>query len=287
MPRPCGRSPRAPSSRIRGSSTRCWVASPLRWSRSTGICSRSAARSGAGANWSWERKQWAQARLTRRFVVRPGGAALQAVARARADGAAYIAGYNIWMHHVLAPDGRRLFPRGVRLLSHWNLRDQIKADYAEPDKAMALARQRPARPSISDDREPDTRYAVLLANFRAARQLDSVYPMAPTEIDRHFQLDDEIPEQRVRALLTQILESPLVPKMAALIQKRLGRPLEPFDIWYSAFMEKQPEDELSRLTRARYPNADAYKKDIPRWLQGLGFSAEKARWLDAHIVVDR
>jgi hypothetical protein len=77
-----------------------------------------------------------------------------------------------------------------------------------------------------------------------------------------------------------------VPKVAALIQKRLGRPLEPFDIWYSAFVEKQPEDELSRLTRARYPNADAYKKDIPRLLQGLGFSAEKARWLDAHIVVD-
>src|SRR5205814_8069614 len=46
------------------------------------------------------------------------------------------------MHHVLAPDGRRLFPKGVRLLTHWNLRDQIKADYAEPDKAMALARQR-------------------------------------------------------------------------------------------------------------------------------------------------
>src|ERR1700737_2552837 len=90
----------------------------------------------------WSRKQWTQARLTRRFVVRPSGAALQAVARARADGEAYIAGYNIWMHHVLAPDGRRLFPKGVRLLTHWNLRDQIKADYAEPDKAMALARQR-------------------------------------------------------------------------------------------------------------------------------------------------
>src|SRR5438477_661694 len=286
----------------------------------------------------WSRKQWAHARLTRRFAVRPSGAALQAVAKAIADADAYIAGYNIWMHHVLAPDGRRLFPKGVRLLTHWNLRDQIKADYAEPDKAMALARQRlvqqvmerivtqtipkgviddprvdwnpasntvtasppaeveteqmkaqgrrPARPSVSDGREPDTRYAVLLANFRAAREIDPDSPMAPTEIDRHFQLDDEIPEQRVRALLTQVLESPLVPKLAALIQKRLGRALEPFDIWYSAFVEKQPEDELSKLTRGRYPNADAYKKDIPRLLQGLGFSAEKARWLDAHIVVD-
>src|SRR5213075_1743366 len=90
----------------------------------------------------WSRQEWAMARLTQRFALRPSGAARQAVAKASADSEAYIAGYNIWMHHVLAPDGRRLFPKGVRLLTHWNLRDQIKADYAEPDKAMALARQR-------------------------------------------------------------------------------------------------------------------------------------------------
>ena len=29
--------------------------------------------------------------------------------------------------------GRRLFPAKMRLLSHWNLRDQIKADYGEKD----------------------------------------------------------------------------------------------------------------------------------------------------------
>ncbi|HZR08369.1 MAG TPA: hypothetical protein VFA79_07295 [Myxococcales bacterium] len=289
-----------------------------------------------GARWS--RQEWAEARLTRRFAVRPSGAARQAVAKASAEAEAYIAGYNVWMHHVLAPDGRRLFPKGMRLLTHWNLRDQIKADYAEPDKGLALLRQRlirevmerivtqtipqgviddprvdwspvantvtasppeeieteqmkaqgkrPAAPSISAQREPDTRYAVLLADFRASRQLDEDSPMARTEIDRHFQLDDEIPEQRVRALLTQVLGSPLVPRVAALIQKRLGRPLEPFDIWYDGFVEKQPEGELSKLTRARYPTADAYKKDIPRLLQGLGFTPDKARWVDSHIVVD-
>src|SRR2546427_3524732 len=222
----------------------------------------------------WSRQQWAAARLTRRFAVRPSGSALQAVAKATADAEAYIAGYNVWMHHVLAPDGRRLFPRGVRLLTHWNLRDQIKADYAEPDRPLALARQRLVReamerivtqaipqaviddpridwnpatntvtaapaetveteqmksqgkrapsPSISPDREPDTRYALLLADFRAVRQLDADSPMARTEIDRHFQLDDEIPEQRVRALLTQILESPLVPGVAGGGPRRVG-----------------------------------------------------------------
>src|SRR4029077_11825354 len=90
----------------------------------------------------WSRQQWATARLTRRFAVRPSGSALQAVAKATADAEAYIAGYNVWMHHVLAPDGRRVFPKGVRLLSHWNLRDEIRADYAEKDRALGVARQR-------------------------------------------------------------------------------------------------------------------------------------------------
>ena len=286
----------------------------------------------------WSRAQWAMARLTRRFALRPSGAARQAVAKAGADAEAYIAGYNLWMHHLLSPDGKRIFPKGMRLLTHWNLRDQIKADYAEKDQAQALPRQRlireamerivtqtiplgviddprvdwnpatgavtlspleeveteqmkaqgtrPAEPRVSPEREPDTRYQILFDDFRAARKLDADSPMAPTEIDRHFALDDELPEARVRALLTQILGSPLVPDVAALIQKRLGRPLEPFDIWYDGFVEKEPEGELSKLTRARYPTAEAYKKDIPRILEILGFTPEKARWVDSHIIVD-
>ena len=289
---------------------------------------------------SWSRRQWAEARLTRRFAQRPSGAALQARARASADAEAYIAGYNLWMHHVL-DGGKRIFPKGVRLLTHWNLRDEVKADYAEKNKALGLARQRIIRaamerivtqtipqaviddprvdwdpvantvalapaeeietaqmkaqgkrtpePHASADREPDTRYSVLLEDFRAARKVDGDSPFAPTEMARHFAFDDEIPEERVRALLTQVLTSPLVLRVAAVIGKRLGRKLEPFDIWYNGFLEsrtKQPEEELSKLTRARYPTAEAYKKDIPRLLKGLGFSAEKAKFIDSHIVVD-
>src|SRR5947209_15609252 len=155
----------------------------------------------------------------------------------------------------------------------------------ETDQMKAQGK-RPPSPESSAQREPDTRYAVLLADFRAARQLDADSPIARTEIDRHFQLDDEIPEQRVRALLTQVLDSPLVPRVAKLIEKRLGRPLEPFDIWYDGFVEKQPEGDLSGRTRKRYPTPDAYKKDLPRLFEALGFSPEKARFLDSHMVVD-
>src|SRR6185503_15707942 len=114
----------------------------------------------------------------------------------------------------------------------------------------------------SNAREPDTRYAVLFDDFRASRQLDADSPMGPTEMDRHFKLDDELPEARVRSLLLQVMGSPMVARVAALIRKRLGRNLEPFDIWYDGFVVKEPEEELSKLTRARYPTFEAYKKDL-------------------------
>ena len=75
-----------------------------------------------------------------------------------------------------------------------------------------------------------------------------------------------------------ILTSPLVPKVATLTEKRLGRPLQPFDIWYNGFRArgKYTEAELDEIVRKKYPTADAYAKDMPNLLQGLGFSKERA-----------
>src|SRR5262249_34015824 len=89
---------------------------------------------------AWSRTRWAEARLTGRFATRPSGAALAARAEALAAAEAYIAGYNLWVHHLVGPDGQRPFPKGKRLLSHWNLRDQIKADYAEGPAGLAPPR---------------------------------------------------------------------------------------------------------------------------------------------------
>jgi hypothetical protein len=107
-------------------------------------------------------------------------------------------------------------------------------------------------------------------------------------MDRRFRLDYEIPEPRFRALLESIVSSPLVPKVATLVQQRLGRPLEPHDLWYAGFLARSryPEAKLDALTRKRYPTPEAYAKDMPRLLRGLGFTPSKARWLAEHIVVD-
>jgi len=278
----------------------------------------------------WTRRQWAEARLAERFSKRIPAEIQLEVARAGARAGQYIAEYNIWMHH-LVQDGERLFRPKLRLLSHWNLRDEIRASYS--DRETGLAKQRviqkvmerivdqtipevvidsphvdwnpftnavtaaavqdseapaPVGLEISDAREPDTRYAVILGNFRAQRKVDAWSPTTPTLIARRFEEDREIPEDRVKAMFEAVLSSPLLEKVARLIESRLGRPLEPFDIWYNGFRPRgaHTEAELDAIVNERYPTPDAYEKDMPNLLEQLGFSKARAAELAAAIAVD-
>jgi hypothetical protein len=282
---------------------------------------------------TWSRRQWAEARLAQRFARRVPAEVTQAIAGAAAEADQYIAEYNIWMHHLVDDKGTRLFPPKLRLLSHWNLRDEIKANYSLKDKDLAMQKQRmiqqvmerivtqtipeavvnnpyvdwnpyansitgatvndsdvpvPPQMKTSPEPEPDTRYRVLLDTYRAARKADPYSPTAPTLIARRFNEDREIPEERVKAMLVQVLTSPLVPQIAELISKRLGRPLEPFDIWYNGFRARgaYTEEQLDAITAKRFPTAEAYRKEMPGLLKALGFSPEKAQYLADHIIVD-
>jgi hypothetical protein len=284
----------------------------------------------AGAG-EWSRRDWAEARLAQRFSRRLPAEVSQAATRAGADADAYISGYNIWMHHLLDDQGGRLFPAGMRLISHWNLRDEIKASYGRPD---GPARQRmiqqvmerivtqtipaaviddprvdwnpftnqvtasgaadhdaarfpPLGTAPSADREPDVRYQKLLANLHAARLADPYSPNAPTAIARAFDEGREIPEQRVREIFESVLASPVVARTAKLIEEWLGRPLEPFDIWYDGFKARGAygQEELDRIVAERYPTATALQADVPRILQALDFDAGTARFLADHIEV--
>ncbi len=279
----------------------------------------------------WSRQQWAEARLAGRFGRRVPAAVQQEITSAQAAADLYIAEYNLWMHHVLTEKGERLFPKGKRLISHWNLRDELKANYADKD---GLEKQRTiikvmerivtqsipsavinnpsvdwnpfsntvvaaAAGTVEDDApkkaaapstkaEPDTRYVRLQANFKSQAKADPFSPAAPTAIDRAFSLGAEMPEARVKELLESVLASPLVPRVAAEIEKKVGRKLEPTDLWFNGFLPRGaiPEKDLDAKVRAKYPNAPAFAKDIPRILQGLGFSAERAKYLSERILVD-
>jgi hypothetical protein len=166
----------------------------------------------------------------------------------------------------------------------WNpYSNEVKAsaakDFDEPVRSQAKPDAAP---------EPNTRYARLLDVFRASMLADPHSPNAPTLIARRFNEDRQIPEARVREMFERILSSPLAPRVAALIQKRLGRALEPFDIWYSGFRPKMKynEAELDAIVAKKYPTAEAYEKDIPNLLQKLGFAPDRAGFLAGNIVVD-
>jgi hypothetical protein len=278
---------------------------------------------------SWTRRQWAEVRLAQRFDKRIPAEVNLAVAEAGAEAGQYISQYNIWMHHVVDAQGQRLFPPKMRLLSHWNLRDEIKAEYADPQNGLAKQRTiqqimerivtqtipqvvvdnpgvdwnpysnevsaakvkdadaRSAEP-VTDTREPDTRYAMLLKTFLASRKADPYSPTAPTLIDRRFDEDREIPEVRLQAMLEQVLSSPLVAQTARLIQARLGRPLEPFDVWYNGFRpgSQYTEAQLDEIVARKYPTAEAYQKDIPNLLMKLGFAPDRAQYVASNIIVD-
>jgi hypothetical protein len=278
---------------------------------------------------NWTRRQWAEARLAQRFSKRIPAEVNLAIAQAASESGRYIAEYNIWMHHLVDAKGERLFPPKMRLLSHWNLRDEIKADYADTQNGLAKQRTvqqvmerivtqtipkdvvnnpgadwnpftNDVKPSAVNDGaaksngvvtnapEPDVRYATLLKTYQAVRKADPYSPTAPTHIARSFDEGREIPEQRVKAMLEQVLTSPEVPRVAKLIEKRLGRPLEPFDIWYNGFRarSKYSEAELDAIVAKQYPTPQAYQKDIPNMLVKLGFAPDKAAEIAANIVVD-
>ena len=280
---------------------------------------------------TWTRQQWAEVRLAQAFSKRVPAAVNLEIASAASEADSYISQYNIWMFHVLDQNGQRLFPPKLRLLSHWNLRDEIKADYSDTQNGLAKQRMiqqvmeriitqtipsvvinnptvdwNPSTNAVSAAKEKDsdaaplanhkitnapeacTRYAMLLKTFQTARKMDPYAPTAPTLIARRFDEDREIPEQRVRQILEQVVASPLVPQVAQLIQTRLGRPLEPFDIWYDGFRARgaYTEAQLDAIVSKKYPTAEAYKKDIPNILMKFGFTPEKAQYLADNIVVD-
>jgi hypothetical protein len=166
----------------------------------------------------------------------------------------------------------------------WNpsTNDVTPAAVNDSDAATAV----PAKPSNA--REPDTRYAMLQKTFSASKKADPYSPTAPTLIARRFDEDREIPEARVRTMLEQVLTSPLVPQVAKLIEARLKRPLEPFDVWYSGFRpgSQYSEAQLDEMVAKKYPTAQAYQQDIPNLLIKLGFSPERAQHVANNIVVD-
>lgn len=265
-----------------------------------------------------DRKAWAYARLGDMFTERIPSAALQAAGNAESDADIYISAYNIYMGHVLDKKDGHLFPEEMVLLSHWNLRDEIKANYnkgkAGLDKQRAvyevmkriISQEIPVEVinsgkyewnpytneiTLDDKRvqptpESITRYQKMLNNFKAMQGIDTY--TGTTYIDRKFSEEMEVSLKDVEALFDEFLSAPELATVGKMIAKRSGRKLEAYDIWYDGFKARSNLDEtkLNEQTRTLYPNAAALEKDLPEILKKAGFNSDRAKYLADKIAVD-
>lgn len=269
---------------------------------------------------SWNRQQWAYARMGDIFTERIPASVQQAASNAYNNAENYIASYNIMMGHILTEDGRRMFPEDMVLLSHWNLRDELKSNYADvPDASEKqemiyrimerIVTQEIPQPVINNPEydwapysnktwkdgtevtlapETDTRYAHILDQFHTYQAEDVFCPTMPDAITRHFDGGLEVTREEMERLFIEILSSDQVRQVGKLISQRLGRELRPYDIWYDGFKPRStmPEDLLTEQTRKLYPNADAFQKDMPRQLMNIGFEKSQAEYIADRIVVE-
>ena len=269
---------------------------------------------------TWSRLEWAYARLGDIFTNRVPAELTAEKGVANGNSENYIAEYNIMMGHLLNEKGEKLFPEDMVLLSHWNLRDEIKSNYAnipnahEKQEIIYKVMERIVDQTIPQevinnaeyDWNPYTnktfkggkevtlasegarRYQLILDAYKVEKKIDPYTPSLPTGIQRNFEGGMEMSVEQLKELFTHLVSSEQVKQVGELIKSRLGRELRPYDIWYDGFKSRSTlsEDMLTAKTQAMYPNAEAFEKDLPRMLEALGFSKEDANYLAERIVVE-
>ncbi|MCX6256588.1 MAG: hypothetical protein NTW49_01590 [Bacteroidia bacterium] len=267
----------------------------------------------------WSRQEWAFARAGDKFTDRiPANLNLkEGELLTKAD--SYISEYNICMGNLVDNKGKTYFPKDMKLISHWGLRDELKSDYIGEngltkqkmiyDVMKHIIQQDIPQTVINNDKvtwapesnkvfegnkqieakpEPDTRYQIFLDNFKIMKQIDEYCPMYPDFIQRSFDQGMEMSQPEVEKLFNDFCSSPQVKEVAALIKKRLGRNLEAFDIWYDGFKSRSsiPQEQLDKICKEKYPTNDAFHTAMPDMLCKLGFTKEKAEYIASRIVVE-
>lgn len=268
---------------------------------------------------NWTRLQWAYARLGDMFISRVPANINMKISQALSDADNYISNYNIYIKNLVDDKGNQIFTKDVKLISHWGLRDEIKALYAEQNslqKQLAIYNvmkhiiyQEIPQDVINQNKykwdpftnklyyngkeikfkpEPNTRYKTLLRNYQTFKLADPYYPNYPTYIDRRFNLELEMSINEVKALFDELCSSDVLVNVGKYIEKKLGRKLQPFDIWYDGFKNRSSisQDELDKIVRSKFKDIKSLEKSFPDLLVKLGYDKDKANYIASKIVVD-
>jgi len=263
----------------------------------------------------WTAAQWTAVRICRGFGPRIP-AEVSELARDlghRAD--TFVSDFHVPVGTLVTPDGSRPFDADRKLLAHWIIREEIRGGYADPEglprqRAVMCVMGRHVDGTIpkaimsgesQDDWDPAAntiggaaatelvgleRYERWLDMFTVARAYDAHHPEHPTAIARKFDLQREIPEDRVEQLLLDLLESPTRDLLMELVAKRIDRPLEAHDIYFDQITPSLPIEALDARVRDRFGDHRGLQLALPDLLRGLGYPGGAADFLGTRIQVE-
>lgn len=267
----------------------------------------------------WTEQQWAYVRMGDLYESRVPAQLSLDQSKVSTEADAYISEYNIFVGNLRDDKNIAYFPADLKLISHWGLRDELKAHYGQPDGLLKqriiyevmkrIINQEIPQEVINDSTyiwnpytniltkdgknvdftaEPDVRYDHLRKNFIAVKNFDPYYPYYPTYIERKFEGDMQMPQEEVEKLFIDFVSSPQIKEIGKLISSRLGRPLEPFDIWYDGFKSRSgiSEADMDKKVQAKYPTVEAFQKGIYEILVKLEFPRDMAAFIASRIKVD-
>lgn len=272
----------------------------------------------AGAQWT--PREWGYARVGDVFTSRVPSNLSQNLSDKTTAADTYISNYNIFMGNVMDNSGKSPFPKDLKLITHWGLRDELKTHYANKKNGLEnqkliytimrrIITQTIPSQVINSDKytwnpysnkvfdnvneikvvaEPDTRYEQMLNIFKAMKEIDKYSPNYPNYIARKFDEEMEMSQKEVEQMFINFVSSPQVLKVAKLIERRLERKLQPFDIWYDGFKSRSSisQEELDKKVGEKYPNKDAFVRGLPVILSQLGFPNDKINFICSKIEVD-
>ena len=266
-----------------------------------------------GSNWSTD--EWAEARIGRAFGPRVPAEVNDRARELEHDADMFVSEFHVPVGQMVDSNGKSWFEKDRKLIAHWLIREEIKAGYTqdggiEKQRSLAWVMGRhidgtlpkqvmdstctgawnPQKNTV-DGEDPGellgpVRYEQLNIQRSVAVDYDAYYDEHPTAIARKFDLQREIPEEHVEALMIELLEAPVRGDIAKYMAEKLGRPLEAFDIYIEELAEGASSAELDEKVTSMFKAEIEFQQKLPEVLVGLGYSDEDADFLGSRVNVE-
>ena len=264
---------------------------------------------------SWSTDKWAEVRAGWAFGPRIPAEVNDRARKLEHDADMFVSEFHVPVGCMIDDEGKSWFEKDRKLIAHWLIREEIKAGYTEDNginKQRALSwvmgrhidgtlpksvmnstcegKWDPRKNTIDGIEQTDilgpVRYEQLLSQRSVANDYDIYFEEHPTAIARKFDLEREIPEKSVEALMIELLEAPVRKDIAKLLSKQLGRPLESFDIYLEDISESGSAAELDEKVTAKFKDELVFQDKLPEVLRDLGYSDEDAEFLGTRVNVE-